>query len=532
MRLWIAGAILLCLGVQARPADADWVQEAVQVSCDAVHDTMEIRSFEKSELDQETHQPGFSVVDKTQATPCRLRTQKVEASVEIVPPGNDACEASGSARLISLLVRDVELVENTIEIVGANLRDCLGRAHAVDSVKLSLSGTQATLSICPPSTDATACEPRHFDIAALAKEQAGVDHHLDDPAMQTQTSATKLPPDQDEAKSGGIWPAGSSIPACIHRVDAQFYLDSARNMAITGAKTPLRYGRVAGKQGEHVAIRPSNPQLGAASGDDRAMAPPSVLPGDRVTVARICGDWTYVAAIPRRHAAAATVGWIETVRLYGLDPARSDPDYDKDLAWYYTTPLARAAAKDDVETLRTLLANGADPNVAQERTPSVYNNPLWAAISVMALRSADLLLASGANPNKPLPSEGWYPGDWNDTPLVKAASVYAAQCNPGRTQCDLSMIRLLLERGAKPNTRGEGLFFLASSDDYTIADPTALDIAAYIGSRPLVELLLAHGADPMLAESESGRTPAAIGTARGFAEIAAILRRSGKGALE
>ena len=94
------------------------------------------------------------------------------------------------------------------------------------------------------------------------------------------------------------------------------------------------------------------------------------------------------------------------------------------------------------------------------------------------------------------------------------------------------MIRLLLESGAKPNTRGEGLFFLASSDDYTIADPTALDIAAYIGSRPLVELLLAHGADPMLAESESGRTPAAIGTARGFAEIAAILRRSGKGALE
>lgn len=67
----------------------------------------------------------------------------------------------------------------------------------------------------------------------------------------------------------------------------------------------------------------------------------------------------------------------------------------------------------------------------------------------------------------------------------------------------LGLAKWLLARGADPNGRAGGE-----------ADETPLHSAAWNGNRRMVDLLLAHGADPTLTDRQYGGTPA------GWAETA------------
>jgi ankyrin repeat protein len=82
---------------------------------------------------------------------------------------------------------------------------------------------------------------------------------------------------------------------------------------------------------------------------------------------------------------------------------------------------------------------------------------------------------------------------------------------------DLEGVRLLLEAGADPRRYLD--------DD---GEPTSAVYAAVSGGRSaeLVELLLAHGAEPDAAGPD-GRSPVAVATAQGRADLAALLRRYG-----
>lgn len=138
------------------------------------------------------------------------------------------------------------------------------------------------------------------------------------------------------------------------------------------------------------------------------------------------------------------------------------------------TPLTQAAARNDVAALRQLLSDG---HKADERGDS-WTALIWASRSG-STEAIDLLLDSGADVNLSGPT-----GDnWDATPLQHAI-----------LQRQPAAVRLLLDRGADLNRsagpRSLAPLFLAAGD----TDPAIL------------ELLLAHGADPAV-EDENGATP-------------------------
>ena len=82
---------------------------------------------------------------------------------------------------------------------------------------------------------------------------------------------------------------------------------------------------------------------------------------------------------------------------------------------------------------------------------------------------------------------------------------------------DLDGVRLLLEAGADPRRY----------DDGNSPPPPVVYNAVRSSCRPeLIDLLLAHGADPD-APGPDGRSPCALATAQGRTEVAAVLRRHG-----
>lgn len=135
------------------------------------------------------------------------------------------------------------------------------------------------------------------------------------------------------------------------------------------------------------------------------------------------------------------------------------------------TSIMYAALSGDPETVSLLLRRDADVNAAAENG--------WTALMIASVKGhvdvAETLLEHGADPNK-ADIYSW-------TPLMRAISEKRRR-----------MVELLLEQeDIKVNQPGEN-------------GVTALHLAALKATADLVELLLAHGADPGI-EDHSGRTP-------------------------
>ena len=139
------------------------------------------------------------------------------------------------------------------------------------------------------------------------------------------------------------------------------------------------------------------------------------------------------------------------------------------------TPVAQAAARNDVVALRQLLADG---HKADEGGDS-WTALIWASRSG-SIEAIKLLLDSGADINRPGSTED----NWDATPLQHAI----LQRKP-------AAVRLLLNRGADLN-RGAG----------PGRSLTPLFLAAGDADASILKLLLAHGADPTV-EDENGATP-------------------------
>ena len=136
------------------------------------------------------------------------------------------------------------------------------------------------------------------------------------------------------------------------------------------------------------------------------------------------------------------------------------------------TPVADAAMRNDVTTVRTLLQEGADVNAAQGDGMTALH---WAARHDN-VELARMLLYAGANLRATTRIGGY-------TPLLLAGLA-------GRA----AMLDLLLEAGADPNTA-------------TTTGATALHLATATGEADAVRTLIAHGADVDAREAAAGQTP-------------------------
>jgi hypothetical protein len=215
----------------------------------------------------------------------------------------------------------------------------------------------------------------------------------------------------------------------------------------------------------------------------------------------------------------------EVAATPGLDPV--DPDSVR-RHWRNGPAIVLAMGADRHEKLRQLLARGENPNVCL----------LGFSVLALAVTSGDLdevgiLLDAGADPNLPKDSNG-------GTPLLNALEM-------GR----FDIARLLIARGADVHAAADGnvtaLYELASAVplperqaeqldlartlvdrgvpvDAAMGAPhvTALMMASIRGNGPLVQMLLAHGADPGLRDNK-GRTALSFALKKGHAEVAQIL---------
>jgi uncharacterized protein len=155
--------------------------------------------------------------------------------------------------------------------------------------------------------------------------------------------------------------------------------------------------------------------------------------------------------------------------------------------------LFEAAALGDTSRIEVILED--DPARANEEAGDGFT-PLTLAAFFGRYEVLNRLLVLGADPNRPAANAT------RVHPLHSAA----AHRDP---EIAFAMTSALLEAGANPNVAQQG-------------DWTPLHQAAAHGLRPLVDLLVAHGAD-IAARSDDGRTPADMAAEKGYGDLAGLL---------
>ena len=180
-----------------------------------------------------------------------------------------------------------------------------------------------------------------------------------------------------------------------------------------------------------------------------------------------------------------------------------------------TTPVLLAVYADHREVAESLLATGIEPNVFEAAATGnikrirdlirinpelvrAYSPDGWTALHLNFgnLDVVKLLLDSGADIN-----------------AVSKNKLVATPLQGAAVMQRVDLARLLLDRGAKVNSRGEG-------------GASPLHEAAGNGQIELAKLLLEHGAD-VNAKDDEGKTPLTIAMEYKQPEVADLLRKQG-----
>ncbi len=156
------------------------------------------------------------------------------------------------------------------------------------------------------------------------------------------------------------------------------------------------------------------------------------------------------------------------------------------------SPVADAAMKGDMETVRSLLREGADVNAAQGDGMTALH---WAAVH-NDVAMAELVLYAGANAASTTRLGGY-------TPLHLASREGLGDA-----------VGALLDAGSKPNT-------------FTSTGVSAIHLAAQAGQPDAIRALLDHGAEVDARDAYAGRTPLMFATAQNRLQAVKILIHAG-----
>ncbi len=156
------------------------------------------------------------------------------------------------------------------------------------------------------------------------------------------------------------------------------------------------------------------------------------------------------------------------------------------------SPVAEAAMRGDIETVRSLLRGGADVNAAQGDGMTALH---WAAVH-NDVAMAELVLYAGAKVASTTRLGGY-------TPLHLASREGLGDA-----------VHALLEAGSKANTM-------------TSTGVRAIHLAAQAGRPDAIRALLEHGAEVDARDTYAGRTPLMFATARNRLQAMEILMQAG-----
>jgi ankyrin repeat protein len=210
-------------------------------------------------------------------------------------------------------------------------------------------------------------------------------------------------------------------------------------------------------------------------------------------------------------AQSATLQPVKRVGLYFAKP-EADGSMPRDTIGGLTA-LLFAAREGDLDSVRMLVGAGARVDLGSVDGSA----PLLVAVQNGQYEIARFLLDRGANPNQ-ANLKGW-------TPLYLAVAnrdaLSTALPPPGKDGV-LDFIKLLLDRGADPNRRIAVRAEVHSANTslwLKEEGSTPLLRAAMFGDLTVVRLLLAHGADPLIATFDHTSplmTASGVGWAEGF----------------
>lgn len=191
----------------------------------------------------------------------------------------------------------------------------------------------------------------------------------------------------------------------------------------------------------------------------------------------------------------------------GTAPAATAPGKPQEFASGSLTPLMFAAREDDLESARSLVAAGADINAVAGDGKTA----LSLAIFDGSYDVASFLVDNHANVNQ-ADAQNFTPLFW----AVDRRNMETAPNFPWMVTADpMPLIRKLLDAGADPNAVVNNTPRARMREGSPrIVFATAFMRAAFAGDLELVQLLLAHGANPhVISKDRETSLEAAAGTA-------------------
>jgi hypothetical protein len=385
---------VLYAGLYAVTSHADWSVAGAQYSCNSETGEFVLLPHDESSDGMPPLENGFiKLLDEESNLACKLGKRKLKVLIHVYPPASHGmCAGGGLVAVESIIVDSVELLKKRIDLDFS----CWGSDPAITKITVRnnknsvlLEQTQTIRTDQDYSKSEIKVGSENFDVDSISEQNAKIDNKQDNPQYQQEHFATKLPPENDLANVfQKRFPKESNIPLCAH-------WHSLFLSAVT-APDKQRHGHISGINGEKIYMHRANPQICELPDDDGCTGKSYLIPGDRVDVGFVCGEWTYIQYESRVRTKPHTQGWVETNRLYDVDSVSlaQDPKSSVSQKKVDQEQLLIAIKDGNLNEVNKLLAAGNSPNGIEQN-----GLPIGEAIKANNPDIVKALIKAGADVN-------------------------------------------------------------------------------------------------------------------------------------